>query len=172
MAITVPSGNLLHSYSKWPSRHFVSFPIRHGGSFHSYVSHYWRVMTKNLEPRPSWTNIALLCSKGSQRVTERIWTHLSKCGGCSWTPAENNMVPHEKITGPARWMDQNHEVSEYNWQKMFTSPGCIPITWRLRECSPSQRWMHEVAHYRYRTSLCVFSPSAAQVCRCCPCNKM
>ena len=32
----LPSGNLLHSYWKWPF--IVSFPIKNGGSFHSYVS--------------------------------------------------------------------------------------------------------------------------------------
>ena len=32
----LPSGNLLHSHWKWPSRKFVSFPIQNGGSFPAY----------------------------------------------------------------------------------------------------------------------------------------
>jgi len=32
----IPSGNLLHSYWKWPF--IVDFPVKNGGSFHSYVS--------------------------------------------------------------------------------------------------------------------------------------
>ena len=39
---SLPSGNLLHSYWKWPF--IVSFPIKHGGSFHSYVNVYQRVL--------------------------------------------------------------------------------------------------------------------------------
>ena len=37
----LPSGNLLHSYWKWPF--IVDLPIEHGGSFHSYVNVYQRV---------------------------------------------------------------------------------------------------------------------------------
>ena len=41
MGFTQP-GNLLHSYWKWSSRKFVSFPIKNGGSFH-------KTFTRNLE---------------------------------------------------------------------------------------------------------------------------
>ena len=35
MEMDILSGNLLHSYGKWPF--IVDFPINNGGSFHSYV---------------------------------------------------------------------------------------------------------------------------------------
>jgi len=40
---SLPSGNLLHSYGKSPF--IVDFPIKNGGSFHSYVTNYQRVTT-------------------------------------------------------------------------------------------------------------------------------
>ena len=36
----LPSGKLTKSYWKWPSRNSGFFPMKHGGSFHSYVAVY------------------------------------------------------------------------------------------------------------------------------------
>ena len=40
IVLEIPSGNLLHSYRKWPfiSIEIVDLPIENGGSFHSYVN--------------------------------------------------------------------------------------------------------------------------------------
>ena len=53
----LPSGNLLHSYWKWPF--IVDFPIKNGGSFHSYVSlpegnhSHWLVFFRGVGIPPS-----------------------------------------------------------------------------------------------------------------------
>jgi len=41
----IPSGNLLHSYSKWPF--IVDFPMKHGDFPVRYVTNYQRVGAKN-----------------------------------------------------------------------------------------------------------------------------
>ena len=44
----VPSGNLLHSYWRWPS--IVDFSTENDGSLHSSVSHYQRVLGDSTHP--------------------------------------------------------------------------------------------------------------------------
>ena len=39
--VDIPSGDDSHNYGKWLE--IVGLSIEHGGSFHSYVSHYQRV---------------------------------------------------------------------------------------------------------------------------------
>ena len=74
----VPSGNLLHSYWKWPF--IVDLPIENGGSFHSYVNVYQRVAGKiHIFDVFWWFFWHILGMLGTEKIIEVTWLILASC---------------------------------------------------------------------------------------------
>ena len=52
-----PLGMSIHSYGKWASRKFVSFPMNSMVIFHSYVRQYQRVDASVKQTWKTWANL-------------------------------------------------------------------------------------------------------------------